>query len=481
MSNGYGQDLTSGSILKTLIKLGIPIFLTYLLVSSYSIVNSLWIGNILGEYGLAAVAVNFPISMFLTVFFNSMGTSVAILISHNFGAKNNDGIQKVVNTAFPLILIISAIVAIGGSLGTNFIIKAFNVPVEIRGITSTYLILTFVSYLFFGLYNLTLSIFRSVGNVKLPLFVTLIGVIVNAIIDPLLIVGVGPFPKLGLNGAAIATMVCNAVILFTALIYLKVKYANSPIYPKKFSLNKMIVKNILKIGLPSFFQQTLIYIGTGIMTIFVNGFGIKEAAAYGTVGRIDAFAILPAGAVLFAVMTVTAQHIGSKKLDKIKDIFKWGLVVNTPVILTISLLVVIIPELVMHAFVKDAAIIRLGAYYFRLAGIGYLFYIPNFVANGIVTAAKKPHISLIISIFMILVIRVPLAALLIYVAKFSALTGVATATVISLFVGTGLLVLYVVTGKWMPKSVAQEQKTGETGSAKEAGDSKEVGGSLNLT
>ena len=439
----FGRDLTVGNIGRTLASLAVPIFLNYALLSSYTIVNSLWIGNLLGEYGLAAVAVNFPISMFLLVFFNSMGTSVSILISHSFGAKNNAAIQTITNTAFPLVFVLAGVICAAGVASSDLIVRAFNTPTEVRAMTSGYLKLTFVSYVVFALCSLTLSIFRSVGNVKLPLLITFLGVMINGILDPLLIAGVGPFPKLGLNGAAFATIACNVVILLAGFLYLRTKYSSSPISPKKFAFDRPIIGNIMKLALPSFLQQTLMYVGTGLMTVFVNGFGIKAAAAYGTVGRIDAFALIPAAAVLYAVMTVTAQHIGSNKATRVKDIFRWGLVVNTPVIACIALLVIAIPETVMRAFVRDPEIVTLGAHYFRLAGIGYLFYIPNFVANGVVTAAKKPHVSLAISIFMILFIRVPLAALLIYSLGLSALTAVAAATTLSLVVGTGMLVVYV--------------------------------------
>lgn len=452
MSIAFGKDLTVGSIPKTLANLAIPIFLAYVLFSGYSIINTIWIGNLLGGNALAAVAINIPIVMLLLGLCNSIGTAVSVLVAKNFGAKRNEVIQKVVNTSFSLNAVVMAVIIIGGVLGTDLLIELFDTPAEIRGIASSYLKLTFVSFIFISYQMLIMAILRSIGNTKIPLLITFVTTIINAVLDPILINGFSLIPRLGLNGAAIATIICSAVGTCYAFIYLKIKYGNSPLYPTRLILDKNSVGQIAKIGFPTFVQHAITFIGAAFVTTFVNGFGAQASAVFGTIGRIESFVIIPPVATFFAVSTMTAQSIGAKKSELIKDIFKWGLIVNMPPILLVSLLALLIPNIIMQIFVKDLEIIHLGVEYFHIVGIAYLFYIPFYVANGIIIGAGKAIVSMLIGFISFCLLRVPLAALLSRIT-FLGLNGVWIAVFFSLMTSAAITYIYYLSGRWKPREV----------------------------
>ena len=178
---------------------------------------------------------------------------------------------------------------------------------------------------------------------------------VNAVLDPLLILGIGPFPKLGPERFGLFRLDRNYCYNCTWEWFIwSRKYKNEPVNPTRLLFEKdMIICTILKIGLPSFVQQMLVSIGYAFITVFVNRFSSTSIAAFGIVSKIDAIAAMPAIALMMAASALTAQNIGAGKPERIKDVLKFGILVNTPVILMIAALCVAFPQGVMRAFVKE--------------------------------------------------------------------------------------------------------------------------------
>lgn len=146
-----------------------------------------------------------------------------------------------------------------------------------------------------------------------PLIFMAIGVGINAIFDPLLIIGIGPFPKMGLNGAAVASLIAQGIAFILAVIYLNRKNHLVAIDPRKFIFDKHLTFLLFKIGFPSIIQQSLVSIGSAFITTFVNAFGAAAIAAFGAAGRIDSIAFMPAMSLSMAASALTGQNLGAQK------------------------------------------------------------------------------------------------------------------------------------------------------------------------
>ncbi|MFA7129930.1 MAG: MATE family efflux transporter, partial [Sphaerochaeta sp.] len=255
-------------------------------------------------------------------------------------------------------------------------------------------------------------ILRGVGDTVLPLICIIISTMVNAVLDPLLILGIGPFPELGLNGSAYSDLIATTLIIVLGVFYMVHRYKNEPINPTKLLFEKEMVFDILKIGIPLFVQQMLISAGYAFLTVFVNRFGSASIAAFGIVSKIDSIAAMPAMALMISVSALTAQNIGAGKPEKIRTILTSGILVNIPIILLISLLCVTFSQGIMNVFIKDPEVIRIGVGYLRIVGGGYLFFSVFYVSNGILNGAGKTLSTLILSFISLCMIRIPLAGLL---------------------------------------------------------------------
>jgi putative MATE family efflux protein len=227
---------------------------------------------------------------------------------------------------------------------------------------------------------------------------------------------------------------------------MKYKYGKEPIILSKLQFDMSTILEILKIGFPSFVQQMMVSMGYAFITAFVNAFGVASTAAFGITSRIDSIVAMPAMAMMLAASALTAQNIGAGKPERIKDIFKYGIIINIPVVLVISLLCVCFPESIMRIFVKEADVIKVGIDYLRIVGAGYLFFIIFYVSNGIINGAGRTISTMIISFISLCVIRIPLAGLLSQTSL--GIHGIWIAIVLSFAITTVNSLIYYTHGKW---------------------------------
>lgn len=453
----FEKDLTTGSVPKNLFKFAIPVFLANILSSGYAIVNTIWVGHLLGGMAVAAVAVSFPIVLFMVAIANGATTASSVLIAHCFGGKKNDEIQKIVNTSWSFGIILIILTTLAGVSGAELILKIMNTNDEVIAVAAPFLRLTIAQFVFMYIAFLLSSTLRAVGNSKIPLLFTALGTILNTILDPFLITGAGPFPQLGLNGAAVASLFSSGITLLFSIFYLWKDFSKSPLVPHKIEFNLTIIRQIAGIGFPTFIQQTIISLSVGFITVFVNKFGPDATAAFGITGRVESLVIMPAVAMLVSVSTLTAQAIGAKKVNIVPKIYKWGLVINTPIIATICLISIFIPSVVMHLFVTDESVVAIGSHYLRIVGWGYLLLIFIFVNNGIFIGSKKALMTMYFSIISLGVIRIPLAAFL--SGTKLGISGIWIAITASFFVNALLGIVFYSSGRWRPVNKPDQGKT----------------------
>lgn len=454
MNHRFGNDLTTGSIPKHLIQFALPILIGNLLSTGYSIINTIWVGNLLGKEAVAAVAVSFPIFLGLIALCSGATLATSILISKAYGAKDYDAIQRIVNNSWAIAIIMIIFIIAGGFFLSDPILNLLGTPSEIMPLASKYMKIVVISFIFIYVSYLVASILRGIGNTVIPLAFVIISTVMNAMLDPLLIIGLGPFPRLGLNGAAYASLISCTFSTILGLIYVKWKYKMQPINPSGIALDGKIVKEIVLIGIPSFIQQMLVSMGYAFITSFVNGFGAAATAAFGITSRIDSVIAMPAIAMMMSASTLTAQNLGAGKQERIKDIFRWGILVNLPVIFIISMLCFNFPETIMNIFVKDESVIDIGVEYLRIVGLGYLCFAVFYISNGIINGAGKTISTMIISFFTLCLVRIPLAAFLSGTSM--GLRGIWYAIVISFVVSTVSSLTYYFFGKWNQSNVNEK-------------------------
>ncbi|ADU29078.1 MATE family efflux transporter [Evansella cellulosilytica] len=446
MSNQH--DFTDGSILKKMIIFSGPIFLTNLLQVSYQLVDSLWVGNLLGANALGAIAISGTIVFTILSFIIGINNATLTVLSQYRGAQDEEGLKASLNAFVVILGSMTIILGVIGYIMSPTILRWMGTPGEILPLATTYLRINFIGITFLFGYNFIATVLRAMGDSKTPVRFVLIAVILNAIFDPLFIYVF----NLGIAGAAYATIVAQGTAFVYGLIHTIYKAGVPFSFPR--IPNRHYVKSIIKLGLPSGLSMMVISGGVlAIMTV-VTTFGEEVVAGFGAAQRLDSLIMLPAMALGTAVNSMAGQNIGAKLWERVHEIAKYGIILILLVSFTISAVVFFSAEWMISLFIQDKDTIAFGKMYVQTIAFFYPFLGINFVLNGVVRAAGAMFQIFVLNTISFWVLRYPLT----YVAAYwfgeqGIAIGMAASFVVSSFFAIG----YYMFGKWQKIKVVEKE------------------------
>lgn len=445
-STKHSRDLTVGSIPRHLIAFSIPMLAGSALQTAYSIINAMWVGKGLGKTELAAVTVSFPVFFFLMAVAGGLTMAANILAAQSFGAKDFDQLRRVVRNSVVLTVGISLACVVFGHYSATEILRLMNTPPEVLAMAARYLQLFLLSMPFmFGIFLMG-SLLRGTGDSTTPLYFQAVFVALTAVLDPILMFGWLGFPRMGLNGTAVATIITNAGALVSVLVYLgRKRHLVAPDW-RHLGVDWDMSRLTLKIGVPSMVQQALVSIGMLVMVGLINAYGENGAAAFGAGMRIDQLAFMPAMTLGMAVSTLAGQNIGAQRFSRVKETFKWGMVFGCGITLVASAVVVGLPSVLLKAFVNDPKVIAMGVPYLRIVGGAYVMFAVMFVANGVINGAGHTFITTLITLLALWGVRVPLAYHLSNTTH--RIEGIWWGMVAGFSIGALMSLAYYLSGRW---------------------------------
>lgn len=450
--NKQTNDLTSGSVLKHLIAFSVPLLLGNILQALYNTVDSIWVGRFIGPQALGAVSVSFPLIMILISLVIGLTVGTTVLVSQYAGANNREMIEKTINNSFLILGSGAIIVTITGLIFSEKILIMMNTPADILGYATDYLEVFFLGLVFMFGYNILSSILRGLGDSKTPLKFLFIATVTNLILDPLFILGIGPIPKMGIQGAALATAISQALSFFLALRHLNKTNHLISFRISALKYDKELTAKLVKIGLPSGVEQIAVSMGMVVIASLINKFGWETTAAFGAASRIDQFAFFPAMSLGLAVSTLAGQNIGAGKYERLKEIYKWGSIATITVTGITTVLVLISPTFILKMFTTDAQVLKIGSQYLRILGLSYIPFAMSFVVNGMLRGAGVTLPSMFFSIASLWIIRVPLGN---YLSSIDSLgsNGIWIAMAVSSVLSLVMSQVYYSSGVWKKKTL----------------------------
>lgn len=325
------MDLTSGPITKTLMLFALPTLASNILQTLSGSVNSIWVGQFLGNSALAATA-NANIIMFLMFgAFFGFGMAATVLIGQSIGRGDVDAARRASGGAIGLAIIFSVVIAVVGWFTSDAILRLLETPKEAFSLAHDYLRVTFVAVPASMLMVMLSMASRGAGDAVTPLRFMILTVVLDIVFNPVLILGLGPFPRLGIAGSAMATAVAGTISLIGMIAWF---YAKNHVlrlrgrelaylYPKWSEL-RFIVGRGLPMG-----AQMLVISGAGLIMVgLVNREGLVTAAAYGATLQLWNYIQMPALAVGAAVSSMAAQNIGAQRWDRVSSVTNSGIAIN---------------------------------------------------------------------------------------------------------------------------------------------------------
>ncbi|TQS73885.1 MATE family efflux transporter [Rhodobacteraceae bacterium] len=404
--SGSENRLVSGSIPWQLWVFALPTLGSSILQSASGSIDSAWVGNLLGEAALAATTNGNLIMFLLTSFVFGFGMAATILIGQAIGRNNMDNARRIVGTAVGSFLPLVTVVAGGGFFLAPHLLSLLSTATEIEDLARVYLQLTFVAMPGILMQTMLMMTLRGSGDSVTPLYFMVLAVTLGAVLNPVLILGLGPAPALGIGGSALALGIANYVSLIAMVTYiylrdlpLRLRGAELGYLRPDMAILRMVVKKGLPIGLQ------MVVVTTAALTVLrlINREGVDTTAAYGATQQIWTYVQMPAMALGAAVSAMAAQNIGAGRMDRVRRITRVGIVFN--LVLTGGLIValLLLDRYALAIFLEgDGPAMQIGTHILLVATWGFLAFGVTQVLFGTVRASGQvvwPLIILAVSLY----------------------------------------------------------------------------------
>lgn len=408
------KDLTQGAITKGMLLFAIPMILGNLLQQLYNVADTFVVGKFLGAEALAAVGSAYTLMVFITSIILGLCMGSGAIFSIHFGAKKIDDLKNSIFVSFFMIAGITIIINILIFLFLDPIMRILQVPSEIYGMMKEYLQVIFIGIIFTFIYNYISSLLRAIGDSVIPLVFLAVSAILNVILDVAFVAVI----HLGVSGAAIATVIAQAVSAVGILAYSTCKTDILKLKREHMYVNKHTVKEIFQFSILTCIQQSVMNFGILMIQGLVNSFGTTVMAAFAVAVKIDSFAYMPVQDFGNAFSIYTAQNYGANKQERIKKGMKVAFLVSTIFCFMISVLVFVFAKPLMEIFIdaNEIAILSVGVQYLRIEGTFYIGIGCLFLWYGYYRAVRKPGMSVVLTIIS-LGVRVILAYILAPIAS----------------------------------------------------------------
>ena len=347
----------------------------------YLLADLFWVGR-LGKEAIAAVGVAGNLTMIVLALTQMLGVGTTVLISQAAGRKDQQRAELVFNQSCAMSIWIALALGVVGFLSMDAYANSLSADANTAGLAKAYLRWFLPAMLLqFPLVSMG-SALRATGIVQAPVIFQVLSVVLNMVLAPFLIFGIGPWPKLGVTGAALATFISILVADLLIIVYFEKKYHYLRFRFPLWRAQMKIWGAMLRIGVPAGAEFVLLFVYILIVYVIIRNFGPAAQAGFGVGARVMQALFLPVVALSFAVSPVVGQDFGGRQADRVRDSVKSGLGIAAAMMLVLALITWLAPGTMIRFFSKDAAVIQFGSDYLRIVAF-------NFVAAGIVFTSSS--------------------------------------------------------------------------------------------
>jgi putative MATE family efflux protein len=376
-------------------------------VMLFNVVDTLYVGR-LGAIELAAMSFTFPVVYMLMHIGVGMGVGVTSAISRAIGVGNHDRVRRLTTDGLILANTTVVILAVVGWFTIDPLFRALGANDEMIPLIRTYMRWLYVGVGFLMIPIAGNSAIRATGDTKTPAIIMMVAGVVNIILDPLLIFGPGPFPRLGLEGAAIATVISWTVTFFASLWILGRLQMLDRSIPKLGAMWRSW-KEILYVGIPAAGSQVLVPVAVGIITRMVSSFGPAAVAAFGVGTRIEALSLIGIFSLSAALAPFVGQNYGARKSERLRASIRFCAVASVVYgALTIAVLAILARPLAA-LFNSQEAVVGTTVTYLRIMPFGYMFHGFALMVMSTLNAVNRPLRAAVLNALRLFVFSVPLA------------------------------------------------------------------------
>jgi putative MATE family efflux protein len=459
----FDPRLLEGSIPRALFLLAVPIMGANILQVAYQVIDAFWVGR-LGAAAIASVSITMPVMFVLVAL--GMGFAIAgtTLIAQYTGARDHEMVDHVAAQTLLTIVAVSIVLGAIGYFLAPVLLHMMHVAPEVFTGALWFMRVIFIALPFTFIYAMAQALMRGTGEVKAPLYIVASTVFINFVLDPILIFGKFGAPAWGVTGAAIATLIAQAIAAAIALRLLFSGRFGIHIHWRDFKPDFAFVKRAFLLGYPASIEQSARGMGMLILTFLITSFGTVVMASFGVGTNVFNVVIIPAMGFSMATSTLVGQSIGAGNVARAESVARLAAVITFSVLTAFGLLcIVFAPDIVRFFVPEDQDVIREGAVYIRAVAWSFGFIGLQYALMGVIRASGEMIPAMVIGLVSQWVLQIPLAFAL---AKYTSLgvDGVWWSTPIANVAAAIIAGLWFLRGSWktrklIARSPVQQQQS----------------------
>ena len=447
-------DMTAGKPWEDIVIFTVPMLIGNIAQQLYNTVDSVVVGQFVGDNALAAVGSAGPILNLLIVLFVGISVGASIMVSQYLGARNKEALSMTIGTCIVLTGIASLLVMVFATVAARPLLEILNTPESIIDWCTSYLRILFIGVAGCAYYNILSGILRGLGDSMSALFYLLVASGLNIVLDLFFVVQM----EMGVSGVALATAIAQGISAFLCLLRLTKLKELFELKWEYIRLFKSHVKNIIRLGVPSGVTQAIMSMSMLVVQSLTNSFGETFIAANVIVMRVDGFAMMPNFSFGTAMTTYAGQNVGAGKYDRVVQGARQGTGIAVGTAAVIVALIVAFGRQLMQIFTDTPELVTLSMNMMRILAVGYIAVAVTQTLSGVMRGAGDTMTPMWISMVTTVLIRVPLAYGLVYLTKTPQLPqGERACLFISLLIswvlGAVITGIFYKRGKWREKAV----------------------------
>lgn len=437
------QSLTEGSIWKKMLLFALPVFLGNVFQQFYNAFDSWCVGNFLGDDALAAVSSSGSLIFMMVGFFNGMSMGAGVIIARHFGAKDYESMKKAIHTDVAFGLVAGTVLTVLGVTFTPTILRWMGTPADVLPQSISYFRYYFWGAIFSVMYNIFVGILHAVGDSRHPLYYLIFSTCVNMVLD-LLFVG---YFGWGVGSAAIATTISQGVSALLCAIHLLRVKADYKLELKSIGFHLPSLKNIVRFGLPSGIQNSVISIANVVVQTNINSFGKEAMAGCGAYSKIEGFAFLPVTCFTMALSTFVGQNLGARQYDRVKKGVAFGIACSCIMAETIGILFYCFAPQLIGFFNDTPAVVEYGTRHMQTICLFYFLLALSHCMAAILRGAGKATVPMVTMLVCWCLLRV--SYITIAVRFVNELTTVSAAYPITWTCSSIVFLIYLLKADWI--------------------------------
>ena len=400
-SNGAVRDLTVGEPARLIFFFTLPLLAGNVFQQLYGFVDTLIVGRFLGVEALAAVGCTGPLMFLMLGFVMGMTSGFSIYTGQRFGAKDEQGVRRSAAACMILSLIASLILTLIGVTSCRELLIIMDTPPEILEGAYSFIVIIYAGIVAFVMVQMQSNLIRALGDSKTPTIIQAMGLTINIILEPIFIIGLDG----GIPGAALATIVAMTIGNVILYVYIKKKMPALHTRREDWRLDRRILWEHLRIGLPMGFQSSIIAIGAVVLQMALNGLGPVAVASFAAAHRVDGIAVMPMMSFGVAIAAYTAQNFGARQFKRISEGVKKCIYMSCSFSVAVAVFNIFFGADIMRLFVGEGQeqIVEYGQLFLVINGVCYwilsLLFIFRFTLQGL-GQSVVPTIAGVIELIM---------------------------------------------------------------------------------